>query len=231
MDSRTYAAVQNVFASQGVPDYVWYPIMIMESGGNPNAVGDGGVSIGLFQLNTAGGQGTGYNPGYLKDPVVNAEVASRAIAPAYNAIKDRYLPQSMAAQVALRSGHPGGSISHPLSGPAATNASARLENLSRAFLSGSSAASAAVGSGGGSGSGSSGGGLGLSIPNPLDAFSGVNDFFKGLSEGIPKFDFIGAGLVLLGVVLLLLVLAAAVTEKAAPVVAPIARAAVTKGVL
>ncbi|HEY6022324.1 MAG TPA: transglycosylase SLT domain-containing protein, partial [Candidatus Paceibacterota bacterium] len=66
MDANIYNSVKSVFDQQGVPEYVWFPIMQFESGGNPNAVGDSGVSIGLFQLNTAGGQGTGYDKQYLK---------------------------------------------------------------------------------------------------------------------------------------------------------------------
>ena len=52
-----------------------------ESGFNPKAVGDGGHSIGLFQLNDAGGAGTGMSVESRKDPVVNtrkiAQVAKR----------------------------------------------------------------------------------------------------------------------------------------------------------
>lgn len=42
-----------------------------ESGFNPNAVGDKGHSIGLFQLNDAGGAGTGMSVESRKDPVIN----------------------------------------------------------------------------------------------------------------------------------------------------------------
>jgi len=52
-----------------------------ESGFNPNATGDGGHSIGLFQLNDAGGAGAGMSVESRKDPVVNtrkiAQVARR----------------------------------------------------------------------------------------------------------------------------------------------------------
>lgn len=235
MDPNTYNAVKSVFDPQGVPEYVWYPILQLESGGDPRAVGDNGVSIGLFQLNTAGGQGTGYNKDYLKDPVINAEIASRAIAPAYHAVENQFLPSDMAGQVAIRSGHPGGSISRPLQGQAADRAVRRLDVLSRSFLGGQSAASRAIDQAGGAGAGSSSGGGGIGIPNPLDeigrGLSGVNDFFKGLNEALSHIDPIGIGIAFVGVVVLVLVIASVVFEKSAPAIAPIAKAAITKGAL
>ena len=49
-----------------------------ESGFNPKAVGDGGHSIGLFQLNDAGGAGTGMSVESRKDPVVNTRKIAQA---------------------------------------------------------------------------------------------------------------------------------------------------------
>lgn len=53
-----------------------------ESGFNPNAAGDGGHSIGLFQLNDAGGAGTGMSVSSRRDPVINtrriAQVAKQS---------------------------------------------------------------------------------------------------------------------------------------------------------
>ena len=49
--------------------------MLVESGGNNKAAGDGGHSIGLFQLNDAGGEGTGMSVAEREDPRHNAEIA------------------------------------------------------------------------------------------------------------------------------------------------------------
>src|SRR5205823_1081411 len=107
--SGDYNVVKNVFDQYGIPEYVWYPIMMAESTGNPNAVGDNGCSIGLFQLNRCGGQGAGYSAYSLRDPATNAQVAAQYIRPAYDAVKSETTPETAAAETAIRSGHPGGS--------------------------------------------------------------------------------------------------------------------------
>ena len=50
-----------------------------ESGGNPLASGDGGNSIGLFQMNMGGGLGTGSSPEQLQDPEYNIKLAAQAV--------------------------------------------------------------------------------------------------------------------------------------------------------
>lgn len=72
-----YWTVRTIMESHGIPESVWGAILLVESGGDPNAVGDGGDSIGLFQANRNGGQGVGYSVEQLKDPATNA----RAVAP------------------------------------------------------------------------------------------------------------------------------------------------------
>lgn len=110
--SAIYQAVSPVFASYGVPDYVWQSIADMETGGSfdPKSVGDGGRSFGLFQLFTAGGQGDSYasNPDVLFDPQLNAEVAAPAIAAAYHVGRQLGMDDGpdLAAYVATNSGHP-----------------------------------------------------------------------------------------------------------------------------
>lgn len=97
----------------GVPVPVWLAIMLAESGGNPGAHNDSGEddSIGLFQLNRAGGQGSGYDPDVLRDPLQNATIARRAIYAAYtdafNAMATIPLVNLPMADVAINSGHPG----------------------------------------------------------------------------------------------------------------------------
>lgn len=50
-----------------------------ESGGNPTIAGDGGHSIGLFQMNMAGGLGTGSTASQLSDPEYNIKLAAQAV--------------------------------------------------------------------------------------------------------------------------------------------------------
>jgi len=69
-----YRAVKSEFDQVGIPEWVWWPIMMCESGGNPNAhrVTRWEDSRGLFQINVAA------NPSYkrydLYNPVVNARL-------------------------------------------------------------------------------------------------------------------------------------------------------------
>ena len=76
--------VSEVFAKYKIPQYVWKPIMMMESKGNPLAElkNDIETSRGLYQINIVA------NPQYagldLFNPVVNAEIAAKYfIEPAY----------------------------------------------------------------------------------------------------------------------------------------------------
>ncbi len=74
-----------------VPPLFLKAVMLAESGGDPNAVGDGGHSVGLFQLHD---QGYGYGMGDLRfDPEANADRAARGLADGWRA--------------ALRAGHEG----------------------------------------------------------------------------------------------------------------------------
>lgn len=50
-----------------------------ESGGNPTIAGDGGNSIGLFQMNMGGGLGTGSTVEQLSDPEYNIKLAAQAV--------------------------------------------------------------------------------------------------------------------------------------------------------
>lgn len=134
MSSPTvYDKIKSVFDRYGVPEYVWYPIALAESGLNPNAVGDNGASIGVFQINRINGQGVGYTPDQLKDPVTNAEIAARAIVPAYQSLVGQVSQSQLAAEVAARSGHPGGSITNPF--PTTDTRIQRIQTLANDFLS------------------------------------------------------------------------------------------------
>lgn len=97
------ADVKAIFDRYGVPPEIWLPIAAAEAPGLDPLAYNGkhpDDSYGLFQLNRKGGQGAGYSPEFLFDPVNNATIAVKYIAPAYHKYKDLAL-------VAINSGHPG----------------------------------------------------------------------------------------------------------------------------
>lgn len=79
-----YQKVKAVFDAKGIPEFIWYPIMLMESGGNPGSRANTSKedSRGLFQINVKA------HPQWkntdLYDPVTNAKIAAENfIGPAY----------------------------------------------------------------------------------------------------------------------------------------------------
>ncbi len=81
--------VRSIANEYGIPEYVWLPILMSESGGNPNAraLSTTEDSRGLFQINSA------VHPQYannnLYDPEVNARIAfSDFINPVWQTVKD-----------------------------------------------------------------------------------------------------------------------------------------------
>jgi hypothetical protein len=93
-----------------IPEFVPMGIAAAESGFDPNAEGDNGRSIGLFQLYLDGGQGSDYvnNPEALKNPRLNAQVAMPPIVNGYWwAVQQGYTGEDLIRQVAIHSGHPG----------------------------------------------------------------------------------------------------------------------------
>lgn len=84
LTTEQYQAVKKVFDDKGIPEYVWFPIMMSESGGNTGSRANTSKedSRGLFQINVKA------HPQWkdvdLYDPVVNAKIAAENfIAPAY----------------------------------------------------------------------------------------------------------------------------------------------------
>lgn len=68
--------VAQVARRMGVDPVVAVSAMLVESGGNPRAVGDHGHSFGLFQLNSRGELAQHHlSPNQAFDPVINAQVA------------------------------------------------------------------------------------------------------------------------------------------------------------
>lgn len=132
IDDIIACIVRDESRKANIPDWLPLGIAGAESGWDPNALGDevsgptvvvGGVtyqsyrdpatgryysSIGLFQENICGGQGTGYNPVDLLNPRNNTQIAVAAITNAYVwAVQQGYTGTDLIRQVATHSGHPG----------------------------------------------------------------------------------------------------------------------------
>lgn len=99
-------------AKYNVPPLFLKAVMLIESGGDPTAVGDSGHSVGLFQLHD---QGYGHGMGDLRfDPEVNADRAARGLAEAWHAVTRE---QGVGGEYALRSAYdysfnPGGGFAY-----------------------------------------------------------------------------------------------------------------------
>ena len=77
------AMLNSVGAKYNVPPLFLKAVMLSESGGNPNAIGDSGHSVGLFQLHD---QGYGHGMGDARfDPLTNADRAAQGLAEAWHA--------------------------------------------------------------------------------------------------------------------------------------------------
>jgi len=63
---------------------VLHAIALAESNKDPNAIGDNGRSVGLYQNNMANGRGKGYTVDQLKDPNFNADLSARELIKYYN---------------------------------------------------------------------------------------------------------------------------------------------------
>ena len=194
-----FDTVQRIMDRYGVPASVWYPIVEADSGGNPNAIGDSGNSIGLFQINTAGGQGQAYanNKNALMDPALNASVAAPAIWSAYTIIKDQYPADQLASETARRSGHPGGSVQDPFN--ASDARILRIADLAKQYVAASGPSSNAT-------SPVSRALADNGITSASDALGKIGDFITGLQN----IDFAAIGV---GVVGLIFIILAVVTLK------------------
>lgn len=69
--ASTYAdLISSASATYGVRQALIVGVIAKESGGNPNAVGDGGQALGLMQMHPAAAQDVGVNWDDLSDPSV-----------------------------------------------------------------------------------------------------------------------------------------------------------------
>lgn len=71
--------LRSLAQQHGIPVAVLAAVMMAESGGRPNEVGDSGCSVGLYQLNACGGLGNGMGDSRY-DPWTNASVGASALA-------------------------------------------------------------------------------------------------------------------------------------------------------
>lgn len=99
--SQVKATITQVANELGVPANLALAIAQEESGFNPTASGDGGHSIGVFQLNDAGGEGSGMSVAARQDVATNARIALTEVA----AVMKR-MPGATAGQVAAAAQRP-----------------------------------------------------------------------------------------------------------------------------
>lgn len=110
---QVYNAVHPIAAQSGVPDPIWETVAYMESGYNPNAVGDAGTSYGLFQLHEGGQLRTSPASVMGSSGVPqNALEAMPDIGIAWQNLKSSFNPNSIDwwTNFASQSGHPGGGV-------------------------------------------------------------------------------------------------------------------------
>jgi soluble lytic murein transglycosylase-like protein len=82
LDTEIDRMINTLSTIYNVPARVVEAIMLAESEGNPNAIGDRGKSIGLFQLHEQG-LGYGMSKEERLDPAWNAKIAIPVIAEQY----------------------------------------------------------------------------------------------------------------------------------------------------
>jgi len=92
-------------AATGLPRNVLRAFVLAESGGDPDAIGDGGASVGLLQLHERG-QGAGMSVAERRDPARNLAVGVPPIARAWRNTAHVPYDRARVERVALTSGHP-----------------------------------------------------------------------------------------------------------------------------
>ncbi len=112
-------AIESIIQQFNVPILLISAIIEVESGWNPNALGDNGTSYGLFQLHIGGMADQAIKDGHkatdLFDPALNAKYALPSIAQAWNNLKASFQLNNFTwwLDFAAQSGHPGGSRTDP----------------------------------------------------------------------------------------------------------------------
>ena len=100
--------INPIAQKQGIPSRLWQAIVSVESGFNPNVIGDNGTSFGLFQLHIGSQAPSGVPTSDLLNPVTNATYALPAIGNSWNSLKSSFDDSvSWWSKFAGMSGHPG----------------------------------------------------------------------------------------------------------------------------
>jgi hypothetical protein len=94
----------------GIPPRILYSVIQVESGFNPQALGDNGTSFGILQLHVGGQAPTGVPTSALYDPVTNAKYGLPAIVRGIAAAGPFNDTLAWWNTFASASGHPGGNL-------------------------------------------------------------------------------------------------------------------------
>lgn len=108
--ATSFGAVSRFWASMGIPTADWQAWASAESSLNPNAVGDNGTSLGLYQLHEGGQLPKAFYPPSRKafNPLLNAAVAAPSLIQGYReGLSMGYKGQQLAVYAAEHGGHPG----------------------------------------------------------------------------------------------------------------------------
>ena len=195
-----YDVVHQIASSLGVPDRIWQSVVQIESGGNPNAIGDNGTSFGLFQLHVGGQAPSGVPTSQLLDPATNAKYGLPSVASTWNSLKSSFDDStSWWTKFAEQSGHPG--YDPVLASQVAVKLKAAYD--ANTFDWGNSGTSTPTNS--------SGSTTGLtSMDGVLPNLGSINDFFKYVNDVLLSTDWVDSGirfgLIGLGIVLFILAL-------------------------
>jgi soluble lytic murein transglycosylase-like protein len=84
-DATITSIISGIAQKDGVPADLALATAYVESGLNPASMGDGGNSVGLYQLNSAG-EGAGMTVAQRQDPTANAGIALAQLAKTFQAM-------------------------------------------------------------------------------------------------------------------------------------------------
>jgi Transglycosylase SLT domain len=186
--------ITNIANSLGVAPNLAVAIAQQESGLNPNAIGDNGNSVGLFQLND-NGEGAGLTVAQREDPTTNATIALKEVA-AVAAQHPNWTPGQIAA-AAQRPADPGtyaNDVNKLLGNSASTppgTSGAATGGASAGDASGTAggAAAGSTGAAGGAAGSTSGSGSGSTVtvelgPNTTKQAATLADASNSLGKGL-----------------------------------------------
>jgi soluble lytic murein transglycosylase-like protein len=108
---RWDALLNRLGKKYNVPPLFLKAVMMIESSGRPDAIGDNGHSVGLFQLHD---RGYGYGMGDLRfDPEINADRAAQGLAASWHKVQQAGYTGEFAVRAAYDDTfNPGGGFAH-----------------------------------------------------------------------------------------------------------------------